>query len=91
MDGTTLAGVMLCLQALAKMRTRWSHIPAAVRRTLLEGILREAPSPASHASFSVEGSVAKRAQAVAVIIHSIGKLNGQWSQLDLDFFPVTLT
>ena len=105
----------MCLQALAKMKVRWIHIPSHVRRILLSAIIREDP----HGNYAFPTAFSRdeesdgdnygdnydsdgegkgdgrerpltqdRSQAIAIIVHSLGKLNCQWSELELDFYSV---
>ena len=69
---------MLCLQALAKMKVRWMYIPVSVRRDLLTAIMRE----------SVVSQDAS--QAIAIIVHSLGKLNCKWTEMDSNLATVSL-
>lgn len=69
---------MLCLQALAKMKVRWIYIPVMVRRDLLIVVRRES-------DVSQDAS-----QAVAIIMHSLGKLNCKWAEMDFNLFTVCI-
>lgn len=69
---------MLCLQALAKMKVRWIYIPASVRRDLLTVVERES-------DVSQDAS-----QAVAIIFHSLGKLNCKWAEMESNLFTVRI-
>eukprot|EP00597_Dinobryon_sp_UTEXLB2267_P001613 CAMPEP_0170075640 /NCGR_PEP_ID=MMETSP0019_2-20121128/12747_1 /TAXON_ID=98059 /ORGANISM="Dinobryon sp., Strain UTEXLB2267" /LENGTH=932 /DNA_ID=CAMNT_0010286751 /DNA_START=635 /DNA_END=3433 /DNA_ORIENTATION=+ len=93
--GMNLQGSMMCLQALAKMQVRWIHIPGHVRRVLLSAIIREAHSSASPIEDAQEWQEGQgplrqgQSQAIAIIVHSLGKLNSKWSELEMDFYSDT--
>ena len=53
------------------------YIPVSVRRDLLTVVIRE----------SVVSQDAS--QAIAIIVHSLGKLNCKWTEMESNFFTVS--